>query len=86
MNTSNEQITSHLNKIGQRLVELESVVLAFANTQAQQYKLIASSLKGVSPEEDALLRAAAQQCLDSLQKLLPLHAQLQAEVDAFSKL
>jgi hypothetical protein len=86
MNVTNEQITPYLNKIGQRLVELESLVLALANTQAQQYKLIASRLKKGSPEEDALLRAAAQQCLDSLQKLSPLHAQLQAEVDAFSKL
>jgi hypothetical protein len=86
MNASNEQTASHLNKIGQRLAELQSLVLALANIQAQQYKIIASRLKGVNTEEDALLLAAAQQCLDSLQKLAPLHAQLQAEVEAFSKL
>jgi len=82
---NNEEITAHLKMIGKRIVDLEGFVLSVANTQAQQYKLFASRVKDFTPEEDALLRSAAQQCLDGVQRLTLLHKQFAGEIDDFSK-
>jgi len=83
---TNDQIVEHLKKIGSRLVDIEFFLLTIADTQAQQFKLIASRIESFTPEEDAALRAVAQRGLDSCRRMLPLHKQFARDVEAFSRL
>jgi hypothetical protein len=83
---TNEQTAEHLKKIGKRLVGMEFFLLTIADTQAQQFKLIASRIESFTPEEDARLRAAAQRGLDSCRRMMPLHKQFEQDVEAFSRL
>jgi hypothetical protein len=83
---TNQQIAEYLKRIGSHLVELEGFLHAVAGVQAQQYKLIASKVPDFTPEEDAVLRAAAQRCLSNLEKLSPLRKQFKQDVEIFSKL
>jgi len=85
MSPTNEQIAEQVRKIGKHLAEMEGYLLSVAFAQAQQYKLIASRAPGFSPEEDALLRSAAQQCLEGCNQLSALRKQFQSDVDAFAQ-
>jgi len=86
MTPTNAQIAEHLKKIGSRLVEMEGFLLAVAETQAQQYKLIAARVPDFTPEEDAALRHAAQRCLNGVGKLSLLSKQFAEDVATFSTL
>ena len=86
MTPTNEQIAEHLKKIGNHLVEIESHLLEVAYAQAQQYKLIASKVPSFTAEEDAVLRAAAQVCLDNGSRRKAVSMKFRQMVDDFSRL
>lgn len=68
------------------MAEIEGFLHTVAEVQAQQYKLIAARVPDFTPEEDAVLRAAAQQCLERLKKLSLDRKQFQQDVESFSEL
>jgi len=85
MTPENQKIADHLKKVGTRMVEMEGLLLSVAETQAQQYKLIAARVSDFTPEEDAILRTAAQRCLNGCKQILLLHKQFAKDVEDFSQ-
>lgn len=83
---TNQQTFEQVQEIGKHLVEIEGFLHAVAFAQANQYKLIAKRMSGLTATEREILTTSAQKCLNDLEKLSLLRKQFAKEVEVFSKL